>query len=102
MDESNRKMGSMFIASPNEVKKTRNQCTQEGVRAGAKAAAITAVIATVPTIAACRVIPWAKANLNYTGQALIISAASIAAFFITSDKTIHECARANADYDKST
>ncbi|KAH9611155.1 hypothetical protein KSS87_016354 [Heliosperma pusillum] len=102
MNESKRKMASLFIASPNETKKSRNECTQEGVRAGTKAAVITAVIATVPTLAACRVLPWAKANLNYTGQALIISAASIAAFFITSDKTIHECARANADYDKST
>ncbi|KAI4380142.1 hypothetical protein MLD38_006365 [Melastoma candidum] len=50
----------------------------------------------------CRTIPWAKANLNYTAQALIISAASIAAYFITADKTILECARRNTQYDKTT
>lgn len=47
-------------------------------------------------LAAVRMIPWAKANLNYTAQALIISAASIASYFITADKTILECARKNA------
>jgi len=94
-------MVSFLIASPKEVR-SRDDCTQEGVRAGAKNAAITSVIATVATLAACRRIPWAKANLNYTGQALVISAASISAFFITADKTIHECARGNADYDKSS
>ncbi|THG07165.1 hypothetical protein TEA_017688 [Camellia sinensis var. sinensis] len=50
-------------------------------------------------LVAVRVIPWAKANLNYTAQALIISAASIAAYFITADKTILECARRNAHYE---
>ncbi|PIM98261.1 hypothetical protein CDL12_29260 [Handroanthus impetiginosus] len=49
-------------------------------------------------LVAVRTIPWAKANLNYTAQALIISAASIAAYFITADKTILECARKNAQY----
>ncbi|MFS8003068.1 putative early nodulin 93 ENOD93 protein [Helianthus anomalus] len=51
---------------------------------------------------AVQTIPWAKANLNYTAQALIISAASIAAYFITADKTILECARRNTRtlYDK--
>ncbi|KAF9609458.1 hypothetical protein IFM89_016457 [Coptis chinensis] len=50
-----------------------------------------------------RVFPWAKSNLNYTAQALIISAASIAAYFITADKTILECARQNSReaYEKS-
>ncbi|MCL7025290.1 hypothetical protein MKW94_011805 [Papaver nudicaule] len=43
-----------------------------------------------------RMVPWAKANLNYTAQALIISGASIAAYFITADKTILECARKNS------
>ncbi|KAF9670258.1 hypothetical protein SADUNF_Sadunf13G0049600 [Salix dunnii] len=46
----------------------------KGVRAGAKAAAITCVVAAVPTLTAVRVIPWARANLNYTAQALITSA----------------------------
>ncbi|KAI3454105.1 hypothetical protein Pfo_010768 [Paulownia fortunei] len=91
---------SLVIASPIEDEKIRRsrQCTQEGVRAGAKAAAVACVASAVPTLVAVRTIPWAKANLNYTAQALIISAASIAAYFITADKTILECARRNAQY----
>lgn len=94
---------SVLIPSPVEETKIRDaaQCTREGVRAGAKAAAVACVVTAVPTLAACRVVPWAKANLNYTAQALIISAASIAAYFITADKTILECARRNAQYDKT-
>ncbi|KAK7377473.1 hypothetical protein VNO80_02898 [Phaseolus coccineus] len=91
----------VFVASPAEERKIlrTEQCTSEGVRAGFKAASIACVASTVPTLAAVRVIPWAKANLNYTAQALIISAASIAAFFITADKTILECARKNAQLE---
>ncbi|XP_076934076.1 early nodulin-93-like [Bidens hawaiensis] len=93
-----------MIQSPDEdLKLLRSQmCTQEGVRAGVKSASIACVASTVPTLIAVRTIPWAKANLNYTAQALIISAASIAAYFITADKTILECARRNsrALYDK--
>ncbi|OVA12469.1 Early nodulin 93 ENOD93 protein [Macleaya cordata] len=143
------KRKSLLIASPAEEQRIRNakQCTQEGVRAGAKAAAVACVATAVPTLVAVRVVPWAKANLNYTAQALIISAvfigryfdgklivpvllpissarskvnpfhfgkltstsyadstASIAAYFITADKTILECARRNslAQYDKTT
>ncbi|GER32534.1 enod93 protein [Striga asiatica] len=93
----------LVIQSPAEDAKIlrSKQCTQEGVRAGAKAAAVTCVASAVPTLIAVRKIPWAKANLNYTAQALIISGASIAAYFITADKTILECARKNAQY-KST
>ncbi|XP_017225553.1 early nodulin-93-like [Daucus carota subsp. sativus] len=77
--------------------------TREAVREGTKAAMITCVVSAVPTLAACRMVPWAKANLNYTAQALIISSASIAAYFITADKTILESARrkAEAEYRKS-
>ncbi|PIN10652.1 hypothetical protein CDL12_16739 [Handroanthus impetiginosus] len=91
---------SFMIPSPAEDEKIlrSRQCTQEGVRAGAKAAAVACVASAVPTLVAVRTIPWAKANLNYTAQALIISAASIAAYFITADKTILECARKNAQY----
>ncbi|KAL3500627.1 hypothetical protein ACH5RR_039720 [Cinchona calisaya] len=99
----NKRRESLWIASPVEDDKIRRsrECTQEGVRAGAKAAAIACVASAIPTLTAVRTIPWAKANLNYTAQALIISAASIAAYFITADKTILECARRNAHYDKS-
>ncbi|TMX02654.1 early nodulin-93 [Solanum lycopersicum] len=94
---------SLLIASAYEedrIRKSR-ECTQEGVRAGTKAAAVACVASAIPTLVAVRTIPWAKANLNYTAQALIISAASIAAYFITADKTILECARRNTQYDKS-
>ncbi|CAM8970211.1 unnamed protein product [Rhodiola kirilowii] len=95
-------MKSPFVVpSPIEDKRIRAQeCTQAGVREGAKAAAIACVVSAVPTLTAVRVFPWAKANLNYTAQALIISAASIAAYFITADKTILECARKNARYNQ--
>ncbi|KAK4388792.1 Early nodulin-93 [Sesamum angolense] len=115
---ANRKI-ALVIPSPLEDEKMlrTRQCTQEGVRAGAKAAAVACVASAVPTLVAVRTIPWAKANLNYTAQALIISAelrpallaivllswlliASIAAYFITADKTILECARRNAQFMK--
>lgn len=94
---------SPLIASPYEEEKMANarKCTQEGVRAGAKASSIACVASAIPTLVACRTIPWAKANLNYTAQALIISAASIAAYFIAADKAILECARRNTHYEKS-
>ncbi|KAI9192058.1 hypothetical protein LWI28_017741 [Acer negundo] len=97
-----RRKNSVVIPSPAEDHKvsTAKECVQEGVRAGLKAAAIACVASAVPTLVAVRTIPWAKANLNYTGQALVISGVSIAAYFITVDKTILECARRNAHYNK--
>ncbi|GAB2250901.1 hypothetical protein Droror1_Dr00017151 [Drosera rotundifolia] len=97
----NRRRNAIIIASPLEEKRVRDarHCTQEGVRAGARAAVVAAAVSAVPTLVAVRVVPWAKANLNYTAQALIISAASIAAYFITADKTILECARRNAEHN---
>ncbi|WJX91131.1 hypothetical protein P8452_72952 [Trifolium repens] len=50
-----------------------NQCTAEGVRSGFKGAEIGCVASTVPILGAVQMIPWAKVNLNYTAQALIIS-----------------------------
>ncbi|KAF3788731.1 Early nodulin-93 [Nymphaea thermarum] len=101
----------LVIPSPHESPKLSYQqqkdlnakrCTEAGVRAGMKAAGAAAVGSAIPTLIGVRVIPWAKANLNHTAQALIISAASTAAYFITSDKTILECARRNsrANYEK--
>jgi len=49
----------------------------------------------MPILVGCRTIPWAKRNLNYTAQALLISAAAVAGFFIAADKTILESARGN-------
>ncbi|KAL0557777.1 hypothetical protein IC582_006328 [Cucumis melo] len=93
---------SFVIPSPAEERKIANakRCTQ-GVRAGFKNASIACVASAVPTLVAVRVVPWAKANLNYTAQALIISAASIAAYFITADKTILECARRNSQLENA-
>ncbi|KAF8033947.1 hypothetical protein BT93_C0282 [Corymbia citriodora subsp. variegata] len=101
---NSRRTNSFPIASPAEERRIQaaRNCTQEGVRAGTKAAAIACVTSAVPTLVVCRVVPWAKANLNHTAQALIISGASIAAYFITADKTILECARRNTQYDKTT
>ncbi|CAE6121528.1 unnamed protein product [Arabidopsis arenosa] len=96
----NRRQQNLFlIASPDEIDKIRRAETssQAGAIAGAKAAAVAAVASAIPTVAAVRMFPWAKANLNYTAQALIISAASIAAFFITADKTILQGARRNTE-----
>ncbi|KAJ4789048.1 Early nodulin 93 [Rhynchospora pubera] len=81
------------IASPNEEKNSSS--VQEAVKSGFKTAVLYASIAAVPTLIGCRTIPWAKANLNHTAQALIISAAGISGFFITADKSILESARGN-------
>ncbi|KAK8946667.1 hypothetical protein KSP39_PZI007388 [Platanthera zijinensis] len=90
---------SPFIAaaSPNEprVIDGKTSTTQEAVQRGFITAIIAGSVVAVPTLVGCRVFPWAKANLNYTAQALIISGAAIAAFFITADKTILEKARGN-------
>ncbi|XVE97616.1 hypothetical protein REPUB_Repub03eG0034200 [Reevesia pubescens] len=100
-----RRRDSFLIPSPaeDEKKLRAERFSQEGIRAGLKAAAITAVVSAVPTLIAVRKIPWAKANLNHTAQALIISGASIAAYFITVDKTVLESARRNAraEFDKN-
>ncbi|KAK9946606.1 hypothetical protein M0R45_012062 [Rubus argutus] len=94
---------ALVIPSPFEEQKAlrAKTCTEEGARQGFKAACIWGLASAVPTLTAVRVVPWAKANLNYTAQALIISAASIAAYFITADKSILECARKNAQLQQA-
>ncbi|XP_059462131.1 early nodulin-93-like [Corylus avellana] len=98
-----KKRKGFVIASPLEDQKILNarNCTREGVRAGFKSASIACVASAIPTLVAVRVFPWAKANLNYTAQALIISAASVAAYFITADKTILACARRNSQLENA-
>ncbi|CAN6230936.1 unnamed protein product, partial [Urochloa humidicola] len=93
---------SFLIRSPKEEES--NAAVREAVLLGARNAAIAGSVVAVPTLVGCRVLPWAKANLNYTAQALIISAACIAGFFITADKTILRNARQNTigKLDKST
>ncbi|XBI75746.1 hypothetical protein VPH35_069073 [Triticum aestivum] len=69
------------------------RCSREAAVAGAKAAAVATVAAAVPTLASMRMLPWARAHLNPTGQALIISTVAGMAYFIVADKTILSMAR---------
>ncbi|KAL9224006.1 hypothetical protein vseg_000082 [Gypsophila vaccaria] len=72
------------------------QCSHEGVIAGAKAAVIAGVVSAIPTVAIARKLPWGKANLNPTAQALIVSTVAGAAYFIVADKTVLKSARRNS------
>ncbi|XP_035550374.1 early nodulin-93-like isoform X1 [Juglans regia] len=47
-------------------------------------------------VASARMLPWARANLNHTAQALIISTVAGAAYFIVADKTVLATARRNS------
>ncbi|GFP98686.1 early nodulin-93 [Phtheirospermum japonicum] len=64
--------------------------------AGAKAAVVATIATAIPTLASARMVPWARANLNPTAQALIISTAAGMAYFIVADKTILTTARKNS------
>ncbi|GLT26132.1 hypothetical protein SLA2020_012170 [Shorea laevis] len=70
--------------------------SHEGVIAGAKAAVVASIATAIPTLASVRMLPWARANLNPTAQALIISTAAGAAYFIVADKTVLATARKNS------
>lgn len=70
--------------------------SHEGVIAGAKAAIVGGFAAAVPTLASARMVPWARANLNHTAQALIISTVAGAAYFIVADKTVLKSALRNS------
>lgn len=72
------------------------RCSQEGVKAGAKAAVVASIATAIPTFASVRLLPWAKAHLNHTAQALIISTVAGAAYFIVADKTVLATARRNS------
>ncbi|EOY30988.1 Early nodulin-93 isoform 2 [Theobroma cacao] len=72
------------------------RCSHEGVLAGAKAAVVASIATAIPTLASVRMLPWARANLNHTAQALIISTVAGAAYFIVADKTVLATARKNS------
>ncbi|KAJ0788250.1 putative early nodulin 93 ENOD93 protein [Helianthus annuus] len=72
------------------------RCSHEGVVAGAKAAAVATIATAIPTIASARMLPWARAHLNHTAQALIISTVAGSAYFIVADKTVLKTARRNS------
>ncbi|KAJ1435181.1 Early nodulin 93 ENOD93 protein [Sesbania bispinosa] len=84
------------LASLDQKLAFAKRCSHEGVVAGAKAAAFASIATTVPTLASVRMLPWAKANLNHTAQALIISIVTGAAFFVVADKTVLAAARKNS------
>ncbi|XP_071724023.1 early nodulin-93-like [Rutidosis leptorrhynchoides] len=72
------------------------RCSHEGVVAGTKAAVLATIATAIPTIASARMLPWARAHLNHTAQALIVSTVAGAAYFIVADKTILKSARRNS------
>ncbi|XP_010250013.1 PREDICTED: early nodulin-93-like [Nelumbo nucifera] len=77
------------------------RCGHEGVVAGAKAAVLATIASAVPTLASVRMLPWARAHLNPTAQALIISTVAGSAYFIVADKTVLATARRNSFKDYS-
>ncbi|KAB2079662.1 Early nodulin-93 [Gossypium arboreum] len=87
---------SATLASLDQKLALAKRCSHEGVVAGAKAAIVATIATAIPTLASVRMLPWAKANLNHTAQALIISTAAGAAYFIVADKTVLATARKNS------
>ncbi|XP_055801779.1 early nodulin-93-like [Solanum dulcamara] len=72
------------------------RCSHEGAKAGAKAAVVATVATAIPTYACGKMLPWARANLNPTGKALIVSTVAGMTYFIVADKTILKTARRNS------
>ncbi|TYG66683.1 hypothetical protein ES288_D05G020700v1 [Gossypium darwinii] len=64
---------SATLASLDQKLAMAKRCSHEGVVAGAKAAVVATIATAIPTLASVRMLPWARANLNHTAQALIIS-----------------------------
>ncbi|RLM54369.1 early nodulin-93-like [Panicum miliaceum] len=83
-------MSTVTRASLDQRLAMAKRCSREATLAGAKAAAVAAVASAVPTLAS---VPWAKANLNPTGQALIVCTAAGMAYFVAADKKILSLAR---------
>ncbi|XP_057848929.1 early nodulin-93-like [Cryptomeria japonica] len=85
------------LPKPNAVAEiSLKQCSHDGVKAGAKAAAIAFIASAIPVMIGARAIPWARSNLNYAAQAHIISLVTGAAYFVVADKTILASARKNS------
>ncbi|KHN27412.1 Early nodulin-93 [Glycine soja] len=83
------------LASLHQKLAMAKRCSQ-GVMAGAKTAVAASIATAIPTLASVRMLPWARANLNHTAQALIISTVTGAAYFIEADKTVLATARKNS------
>ncbi|KAF3453661.1 hypothetical protein FNV43_RR04102 [Rhamnella rubrinervis] len=84
------------LASLDQRLAMAKHCSLEGVKAGAKAAVLASIATAIPTLASARMLPWARAHLNHTAQALIISTVAGAAYFIVADKTVLATARRNS------
>ncbi|KAL8206229.1 hypothetical protein R6Q57_009780 [Mikania cordata] len=82
------------MASLDQKLAIAKRCSHEGVLAGAKAAAFATIAAAIPTVASARMVPWARAHLNHTAQALIVSTG--AAYFIVADRSVLKAARRNS------
>ncbi|XP_057803978.1 early nodulin-93-like [Salvia miltiorrhiza] len=84
------------LASLDQKLALAKRCSQEGAMAGAKAAVVATIATAIPTVASARMLPWAKAHLNPTAQALIVSTVAGMAYFIVADKTVLATARRNS------
>ncbi|KAH6831694.1 early nodulin-like protein [Perilla frutescens var. hirtella] len=84
------------LASLDQKLSLAKRCSQEGVMAGTKAAIVATIATAIPTVASARMLPWARANLNPTAQALIVSTVAGMAYFIVADKTVLATARRNS------
>ncbi|OAY47122.1 early nodulin-93 [Manihot esculenta] len=84
------------LASLDQKMAMAKRCSHEGVVAGAKAAVVASIATAIPTLASARMLPWARANINHSAQALIISTVAGAAYFIVADKTVLATARRNS------
>ncbi|KAJ6403059.1 hypothetical protein OIU84_015053 [Salix udensis] len=82
------------LASLDQKLAMAKRCSHEGVVAGAKAAALATIATAIPTMASARMLP--RARMNPTAQALIISTAAGAAYFVVADKTVLATARKNS------
>ncbi|KAJ8528320.1 hypothetical protein K7X08_022012 [Anisodus acutangulus] len=87
---------NVSLASVDQKLAMAKRCSHEGVIAGAKAAVVASVATAIPTLACGKMLPWARANLNPTAKALIVSTAAGMAYFIVADKTILKTARQNS------
>ncbi|KAG1355281.1 early nodulin-93 [Cocos nucifera] len=92
-------MGSVSRSSLDQKLAMAKRCSHEGVVAGTKAAMVATVASAIPTLASVRMIPWARSFLNPAAQALIVSSAAGAAYFIVADKTVLAAARKNSFKD---
>ncbi|XP_066372253.1 early nodulin-93-like [Miscanthus floridulus] len=88
-----REMSTVSRASLDQKLALSKRCSREATLAGAKAAAVATIASAIPTVASVRMLLWAKANINPTGQALIISTVAGMAYFIAADKKILSLAR---------